>query len=324
MTGLFNNPRRHLRKLVKQKKYDEALEYGHEIEKGFEHDPDIAFIIGTIYYIKGDATKTIEYMDRTLDIGEYDLDALAIKASVFLNLKDKEKVIQCCEKIKELDPKNKSLLEIEEELKENALKLMEEGYTAFKMSPFPAGVEGNKHFSPSDYRASKQYYVPVWQNLPWNDVIRLSSERLAAVRDAVGNGPEIAIDIHAVFRDAVKANQLVRELSQYRLLFYEEPVTPHNLTTTARLRGELNAPLATGECLYSIQTFAQLMELGAVDIIQPDVLICGGILEMKKVTYSSPLRVTACCIMRSSDSFVFFIFPQAIMSFSCFGKRRRT
>ena len=54
MTGLFNNPRRHLRKLVKQKKYDEALEYGHEIEKKLEHDPDIAFIIGTIYYIKGD------------------------------------------------------------------------------------------------------------------------------------------------------------------------------------------------------------------------------------------------------------------------------
>jgi len=126
--------------------------------------------------------------------------------------------------------------------------------------------------------------VPVWQNMPWNQVIRKSSERLAAVRDAVGSGPEIAIDVHAVFRDAVKASQLVRELSQYRLLFYEEPVTPHNLTTTARLRGELNAPLATGECLYSISTFAQLMELGAVDIIQPDVLICGGILEMKKMS----------------------------------------
>jgi len=49
LTGLFNNPRRHLRKLVKQKKYDEALEYGHGIEKKLEHDPDIAFIIGTIY-----------------------------------------------------------------------------------------------------------------------------------------------------------------------------------------------------------------------------------------------------------------------------------
>ena len=128
MTGLFNNPRRHLRTLIKQarketdpgireKKYDDALEYGHGIEKKLEHDPDIAFIIGTIYYIKGDSKKTLEYMDKTLEIGMFDLDALAIKASVYLNLKNKDKVIECCDKIKELDPKNKSLLEIEEELK---------------------------------------------------------------------------------------------------------------------------------------------------------------------------------------------------------------
>ena len=128
MTGLFNNPRRHLRTLIKQarkekdptereKKYDEALEYGHGIEKKLEHDPDISFIIGTVYYIKGDSEKTLEYMDKTLEIGIFDLDALAIKASVYLNLKNKDKVIECCNKIKELDPKNKSLLEIEDELK---------------------------------------------------------------------------------------------------------------------------------------------------------------------------------------------------------------
>ena len=128
MTGLFNNPRRHLRTLIKQarkekdsvergRKYDEALEYGHRIEKKLEHDPDIAFIIGTIYYIKGDSQKTLEYMNNVLEIGIFDLDALAIKASVYLNLKNREKVIECCSKIKELDPKNKSLIEIEEELK---------------------------------------------------------------------------------------------------------------------------------------------------------------------------------------------------------------
>ncbi len=117
MVGLFNNPRRRLRKLIKQKKYEEALDYGHGIEKQYEHDPDIAFIIGTVYYIQGDSQKTLEYMDKALEIGQYDLDALAIKASVYLNLKNKEKVRQCCRKIKELDPKNKSLLEIEDELK---------------------------------------------------------------------------------------------------------------------------------------------------------------------------------------------------------------
>tara|TARA_B110001454_G_C12348132_1_gene278997 strand:+ start:24 stop:416 length:393 start_codon:yes stop_codon:yes gene_type:complete len=128
LTGLFNNPRRRLRTLIKEakkeknpvergKKYDDALEYGHGIEKKLEHDPDIAFIIGTIYYIKGDSEKTLEYMNNVLEIGIFDLDALAIKASVYLNLKNKEKVIECCNKIKELDPKNKSLIEIEEELK---------------------------------------------------------------------------------------------------------------------------------------------------------------------------------------------------------------
>ena len=91
MTGLFkSNPRRHLRKLIKQKKYDEALKYGHDIEKNLEHDPDVAFIIGTVYFMKGDIKNTLSYMNKTLE---------------------------CCEKIKEIDPKNKALKEIEDELK---------------------------------------------------------------------------------------------------------------------------------------------------------------------------------------------------------------
>ncbi len=117
MTGLFkNNPRRKLRKLVKEKKYDEALKFGHEIEKSLKHDPDILFIIGTIYFIIGDAQKTISYMNKTLEIGQFDIDALSIKASIFLNQKKKSQVIECCEKIRVIDPKNKALKEIEQEL----------------------------------------------------------------------------------------------------------------------------------------------------------------------------------------------------------------
>ena len=116
MTGLFKNPRRRLRKLIKEKKYDEALSYGHDIEKELEHDPDIAFILGTIYFIKGNVQKTSFYMNKTLEIGEYDIDALSIKASVYINEKNRSKAKQCCEKIREIDPKNKTLQEIEGEL----------------------------------------------------------------------------------------------------------------------------------------------------------------------------------------------------------------
>ena len=114
---LIKQARKEKDPVEREKKYNKALEYGHGIEKKLEHDPDIAFIIGTIYYIQGDSEKTLEYMNKTLEIGIFDLDALAIKASVYLNLKNKDKVIECCDKIKELDPKNKSLLEIEDELK---------------------------------------------------------------------------------------------------------------------------------------------------------------------------------------------------------------
>ena len=118
MTGLFKkNPRRRLRKLIKQKKYDEALEYGHEIEKNLDNDPDVAFIIGTVYFMKGDIKNTLAYMNKTLEIGEYDIDALSIKASVYLHLKKTDQVKECREKIKEIDPKNKALKEIEDELK---------------------------------------------------------------------------------------------------------------------------------------------------------------------------------------------------------------
>ena len=118
MTGLFkSNPRRHLRKLIKQKKYDEALKYGHDIEKNLEHDPDVAFIIGTVYFMKGDVKNTLSYMNKTLEVGEYDIDALSIKASVYINLKKIDQVKECFEKIKEIYPKNKALKEIEDELK---------------------------------------------------------------------------------------------------------------------------------------------------------------------------------------------------------------
>ena len=110
MTGLFKkNPRRRLRKLIKQKKYDEALEYGHEIEKNLDHDPDVAFIIGTVYFMKGDIKNTLAYMNKTLEVGEYDIDALSIKASVYLHLKKTAQVKECCEKIKEIEDELKKI-----------------------------------------------------------------------------------------------------------------------------------------------------------------------------------------------------------------------
>ncbi len=146
-------------------------------------------------------------------------------------------------------------------LGERAQALQAEGYTAFKATPFPPG----------------------WQEMPWLAVVRESARRLEGLRKAVGDGPDIGIDIHTVIREPAKAIELVRALAPCRLMFVEEPAGAEFIATTARLRQEFRVALATGENLYGAARYAELMDADAVDIIQPDLLCCGGLLEAKKI-----------------------------------------
>ena len=116
MIGLFNKnkPQQKLRKFIKEKKYAEALKYSVNLEKDekYRNDTDIAFIIGTIHFLKGDIEKTLSYMNKVLEITEYDIDALVLKASILADMKNKKGVIECCDKIKEIDPKNTTMQKI--------------------------------------------------------------------------------------------------------------------------------------------------------------------------------------------------------------------
>ena len=109
-----NKPQQKLRKFIKEKKYAEALKYSIDLEKDekYKNDTDIAFIIGTIHFLKGDIEKTLSYMNKVLEIAEYDVDALVLKASILAGAKDKKGAMECCDKIKEIDPKNTTMQKI--------------------------------------------------------------------------------------------------------------------------------------------------------------------------------------------------------------------
>ena len=116
MVGFLNKnkPQQKLRKFIKEKKYAEALKYSIDLEKDekYKNDTDIAFIIGTIHFLKGDIEKTLSYMNKVLEIAEYDVDALVLKASILAGAKDKKGAMECCDKIKEIDPKNTTMQKI--------------------------------------------------------------------------------------------------------------------------------------------------------------------------------------------------------------------
>jgi galactonate dehydratase len=51
----------------------------------------------------------------------------------------------------------------------------------------------------------------------------------------------------------------------------------------ASFKRQCPIPVATGECLYTKFEFRDLIAREAADIIQPDICLMGGLLEMKKV-----------------------------------------
>lgn len=124
MVGLFGkNPKdserkqtsqkkKELRKLVKQKQYDAALKIGTEILQKIPEENDVLFIVGGIYYMKSKYNSAISYFEKALEIATFDTDVLILKANSHYHLGEHKQAIHCCQKIREIDPKNKAVSEL--------------------------------------------------------------------------------------------------------------------------------------------------------------------------------------------------------------------
>ena len=107
-------------------------------------------------------------------------------------------------------------------------------------------------------------------------------ERVAALRDNFVDKMAIGIDFHGRVHKPM-AKVLAKELEQYHPMFIEEPVLPENEEYFAQISNEVSTPIATGERLYTRWGFKNIFKQGSVDIVQPDVSRCGGLLEDRKI-----------------------------------------
>jgi len=143
-----------------------------------------------------------------------------------------------------------------------AQRLHEEwGFTAFKTSPFLLNPDVDR----------------------WGRICSEAAKYFEEIRQHTPDNFEFAFDPHAKIFEPVRALQLANALAPYDPYFYEEPLRPEYTPAWAKLRQQMQIPLATGECLYTRWEFLDLLAAQAVDIIQPDVCVCGGLLEMRKI-----------------------------------------
>jgi len=118
-TKFLKSKKSELKKLVKEKKYDQVFKVGAEILKKNPDDMDVLFILGGLFYMRGKFTKAISHFDRLLEISSYDPEALLLKAKSHYSLGQFDESKTCCEKIQEIDTKNKEVSELLQKISKN-------------------------------------------------------------------------------------------------------------------------------------------------------------------------------------------------------------
>lgn len=100
-------------------------------------------------------------------------------------------------------------------------------------------------------------------------------ERVKAVRAAIGPGIRLMTDVNCVW-DLGTAKYWGKRLEEHQVFWLEEPLHPFDVKAHAELSRAINVPIAVGETVYTVQAFRDLLEAGAVDIVQADsTKLCG-------------------------------------------------
>jgi L-alanine-DL-glutamate epimerase-like enolase superfamily enzyme len=112
---------------------------------------------------------------------------------------------------------------------------------------------------------------------------RHSARRVHAAREALG--PEIGLmcDAHGTLSVA-EAKRFCRLVEADNIAWFEEPVTADDKAGCAEVRRSTDIPIAAGESEFTRHDFRDLAALGAVDVMQPDLAICGGITEAMRIS----------------------------------------
>ena len=106
--------------------------------------------------------------------------------------------------------------------------------------------------------------------------------RVSAARRGIGDDVELMIDAHGSL-DVSTAIRLARQLEEYDLAWFEEPISPDDHPGLAEVRRSTIIPIATGEREFTRFDFEDLFMHRAVDIAQPDIARAGGFTEIRRI-----------------------------------------
>ena len=131
-------------------------------------------------------------------------------------------------------------------------------------------------------------------------------KRIEAVKSALGDGVELMLDVNQGW-SVKRTIMLSGFLSDIGITYLEEPVHAQDYKGNAEVVASTDINIVSGESLFTVRDFFELIRNNGADMINPDVMRCGGITEFMQVcalanAFSIPvtshvlLEVSAHCI----------------------------
>ena len=114
-------------------------------------------------------------------------------------------------------------------------------------------------------------------------------DAMLAIREAVGRDVAVKVDCHSAF-DFSRAVSAAERMRPAQLDWFEEPLPIDDVDGMRALRDAIGQRLAGGERRFGLQGFLPLITTRAVDVLMPDVTLCGGILEMLHIARAAEAR----------------------------------
>jgi L-fuconate dehydratase len=154
--------------------------------------------------------------------------------------------------------------------------LLEHGYPAYTTTPGWLGYSDEKLT-----RLAREAVADGFTQIKLKVGASLEDDvrRMRTAREAVGDDIRIAVDANQRW-DIQPAIDWMRQLAPYAPYWIEEPTSPDDILGHATVRQAVHPiKVATGEHIANRVIFKQLLQAGAVDIVQIDSARVGGINE---------------------------------------------
>ncbi|MGQ4511382.1 enolase C-terminal domain-like protein [Streptomyces sp. DW26H14] len=159
---------------------------------------------------------------------------------------------------------------------ERTARLLERGYPAYTTTPGWLGYSDEK-LARLAREAVADGFTQI--KLKVGGSVEDDVRRMRVAREAVGDGIRIAVDANQRW-DVASAVEWMRRLAPYAPYWIEEPTSPDDVLGHAAVRrGVAPVKVATGEHVANRVVFKQLLQAGAVDVVQIDAARVGGVNE---------------------------------------------